>query len=295
MPGVTACATLGWAAFGIEEALRRIASYGFGKVEITELGAYCRHLPFRSSDPLEVKDLLSELALAPAALNVSTSRMENGKLLRLVISDPRYTGEVLEYARWYIDAARVLGAPLASFPIGPRILDEEAWTVEAGKSSAVFRRIVEEAADAGVGMNLEVPHLFQLTDSVRHAERIFEMIDHPNLGATVDSSHWGIIGYNLRRFLSSLGPWLRHVHLRDSAGEDTRDFGQSLELTPGDGSVDFAAFGEELDGRGYAGEVTLELEHRRGDLPAIGREFEKAFRHLRGCGWNVPGSAHDAA
>lgn len=295
MPALTACATLGYASFGIEEALRRIAGRGFRKVEITELGAYCNHLPYRRSDPALVRDLLARLSLEPIALNVSTSRMEDGKLVRLVISDPRHTEDVLRYARWYIDAARTLGVHQISFPIGPRILEEGPWRSEMVRSCVVFDRLVREAADAGVGVNLEVPHLFQLTDTVTHALRIFDQIDHPNLGATVDTSHWGILRYDLGGFLSSLGPRLRHIHLRDSRGEDTRDYGQALELTPGDGAVDFGLFGCTLDEHLYPGEVTLELEHRHGDREKIETEYTRAIRHLRGCGWKVPGGRDDAA
>ena len=44
------------------------------------------------------------------------------------------------------------------------------------------------------------------------------------------------------------------------AGNDTADFHQNLELTPGRGEVDFRHIALELDGFGYQGEVTLELE-----------------------------------
>ena len=51
----------------------------------------------------------------------------------------------------------------------------------------------------------------------------FDRLTSPNVGALVDSSHWGIIGYDVNRFLGTLGDRLWHVHLRDSAGPDTAD------------------------------------------------------------------------
>lgn len=291
MAAVTACATLGYASFDLEAAVRRIAARGFRRVEITELGAYCNHLPYRRSDPAFVRDLLARHALAPVALNVSTSRMVDGKLVRILISDPRFTADIRAYVRWYVEAARVLGVRLISLPLGPRILDEAAWRDEIGRSCAVFRTIVAEAADAGVGVNLEVPHLFQLTDTVEHALAILDEIGHPSLGATVDTSHWGILRYDAPAFLRALGPRLKHVHLRDSQGGDTRDYRQALELTPGDGQADFRLFAATLDDLGYSGEAALELEHRHDDLDAIESQYSRALAHLEACGWKVPRTA----
>lgn len=287
MPRVTACATLGYAACDLETALDAIAARGFTRVEITELGAYCRHFPFQKITAKAAAKLLDRRGLKAVAMNVSFCRLVNGELFRPQLSDPRTAEGVLVYARWYLEQARALGIGTVSFPIGPRVPDA-GWERSIQGACAAYRRIAEEAAARGINLNLETPHLFQLTDSVAHVRAIFETIQHPAVGATVDSSHWGIIRYDLDAFFAWLGPRLRHVHLRDSAGRDTNDFGQKLELTPGQGSVDFATFGAALDRAGYAGEVTLELEHRYADLPRIGREFEAGIRHLRQCGWTFP-------
>ena len=98
---------------------------------------------------------------------------------------------------------------------------------------AAARRIAEIAAELDISVHLEVPHLFLITDTVEHVKAVFERIDHPSVAATVASSHWGISGYDPFEFFTWLGPRLRHVHLRDSAGPDTKDGKQALELTAG--------------------------------------------------------------
>lgn len=284
MPSITACATLGYAGCDLAVALDAIAALGFTNVEITELGAYCRHFPYRKTDAASVGAQLAARGLTPVAMNVSFSRLEEGRIIRPCLSDARQAREVIVRARWFLEQACRLRVGIVSMPIGPRILDER-WGAEMRAACAVFRTFVGMASDLGVGLNLEAPHLYQLTDTPAHVKAVFEEIGHPALGATVDASHWGIIAYDLDAFFDWLGPRLRHVHLRDSAGADTRDFQQDLERTPGKGTVDFNAFGRALDRVGYRGHISLELEHRHADRARADAEFSAGLRHLRARGF----------
>jgi len=69
------------------------------------------------------------------------------------------------------------------------------------------------------------------------------------------------------------------VHLRDSAGPDTADRKQNLELTPGAGTVDFAALAAALDRAGYAGDVTAEFEYRDMTFEQIEHQCDLGLRH----------------
>ncbi|PKL13038.1 MAG: hypothetical protein CVV52_07615 [Spirochaetae bacterium HGW-Spirochaetae-8] len=288
MPSINACASLGFAAFPLETALDQIVALGFREVELTHLGAYCLHLPMETAHPQDLVDVVNRFGLKTRAMNVSTSRMVNGSIQRVVLSDRSQTKGIIAYTTWYLQLARLLGAQCVSFPISPRVLDAGSWKETADVSARVFREIVAVGADLGVKVNLEVPHLFQLTDTIDHTMYLFDHINHTNLGATVDSSHWGIIGYDLDRLFSLLGDRLVNIHLRDSRGTDTLDFKQELELTPGTGQVDFVTFGSTLDRIGYQGNVTLELEHRHGRLADCIEEFHRGLSYLEICGWKVP-------
>jgi sugar phosphate isomerase/epimerase len=288
MPSINACATLGFAAFPLETALEQIVALGFTDVELTHLGAYCLHLPMETANPQDIVDMVNRFGLRTRAMNISTSRMVDGAIQRVVLSDRSQTKGVVAYTTWYLKLARLLGAKCVSFPIGPRVLNPIAWKDEAEASARVFREIVAVGADLGVKVNLEVPHLFQLMDTIDHTMYLFDHINHTNLGATVDCSHWGIIGYNLDRLFSFLGDRLVNIHLRDSRGADTLDFKQELELTPGDGQVNFVTFGRALDRIGYQGNITLELEHRHARLADCMDAFHQGLEHLKTCGWKVP-------
>ena len=284
MSVITTCATLGFSKFDLETALKHISELGFSKVEITELGSYCRHLPYKQADVNTVKQLLDRYNLTAVAINVSPGILRDGEEYRPLFTDTRDAQFILEYAGWFLDKAHQLGVRTVTFPIGPRIFGEE-WKREADVSCAEFRKIAAVAERYRISLNLEVPHLYQLTDSVDHVKYIFDKIDHPALGATVDSSHWGIIGYDVEEFFSYLGPKLRHIHLRDSRGADTKDYKQDLELTPGKGVVDFVRLGKALESAGYKGGIAFDLEYRVEDIDYIMGEYRAAIEYLKQCGW----------
>ena len=287
MARVTACATLGYAALDLETAVRQIAARGFEKVEITELGAYCRHFAYRRTNAERVDDILCRHNLTPIAMNVGNARDADGEIYLPKFSDPGEAPGIIEYGRWFLHQARALGVRVMTFPIGPRVFGD-AWLPEMKASCATYREIADTAGEFDISLNLEVPHLFQLIDTVEHVAAVFEELDHAAVGATVDTSHWGIARYDVDEFFDLLGPRLKHVHLRDSTGADTRDFKQQLELTPGRGTVDFAKFGQALDQVGYGGDVSLEFEYRHDDLAEIEAEYDYGISYLMQAGWEFP-------
>jgi sugar phosphate isomerase/epimerase len=76
--------------------------------------------------------------------------------------------------------------------------------------------------------------------------------------------------------------------LRDSAGPDTADRKQTLELTPGKGIVDFKKFSQALDRVNYNGDVSIEFEYRDMPLEAIEHEYDLGLAYLEKVGWQLP-------
>ncbi len=287
MAKVTACATLGYAALDLETAVRQIAARGFEKVEITELGSYCRHFVYGRANAERVGEILSRHNLTPVAMNIANEREVDGEIYVPVFSDPEQAPEIIECGRWFLHQARLLGVGVMTFPIGLRVFGD-AWLPEMKGACATYREIADTAGELDISLNLEVPHLFQLIDTVEHVAAVFEELDHPAVGATVDTSHWGVAGYDVDEFFDLLGPRLNHVHLRDSTGADTKDFKQQLELTAGRGTVYFAKFGQALDRVGYSGDVSLEFEYRHDDLAKIEAEYDYGISYLKQTGWEFP-------
>ena len=107
---ITACATLGYTKFDLETALKQISARGFKKVEISEMGSYCSHFPYREADAAKVRELLEKHGLLAVSMNVSASSLVNGEVYRPSFSDPKDAEYIIECGRWFIESADKLGA-----------------------------------------------------------------------------------------------------------------------------------------------------------------------------------------
>jgi fructoselysine 3-epimerase len=276
---VTALSSLGWAHYTLYEALPRVAARGFKRVEIASLGSYCFHFHFGSPTAAELKRMLDGLGLTPIGLNYSVDRFRAWV--------PEESDRFVDAWTRKIAQLGEVGIPMMTMVFGVRNdrPDQECQLANAVKA---YDRVARIAERHGVRMLLEVPHLYGIMFRPEQALWVLERVSSPNIGALVDSSHWGIIDYDIDAFFAALGSRLWHIHLRDSAGPDTADRKQKLELTPGDGAVDFVKFGRALDRAGYRGDVSIEFEYRDMTFAAIEQEYERGLKHLADAGWQLP-------
>jgi len=279
MAGITAMSSLAYGHYTLYEALPRIAARGFRRVEIASFWCYCFHFNFGSPTASELREMLADHALAPVALNFSPGLS--------FACDPDTIGPWIASFERKIPQAAEVGIPMMTMHFGERN-DRDDQEEQLAAAVRVYDHIGKFAAGHGVRMLLEVPHLYTIHWNPEAVFWIFDRLSSPNVGALVDSSHWGIIGYDIEEFLGRLGDRLWHVHLRDSAGPDTADRKQNLELTPGAGTVDFAALAAALDRAGYAGDVTAEFEYRDMTFEQIEHQCDLGLRHLAQVGWELP-------
>ena len=279
MARVTAISSLGWAHYTLYEALERMAARGFKRIEVASFNSYCFHFNYGSPIPSELKSLLSKQYLEPVCLNYFAG-YHNAWV-------PEEIDVFVNECERKLAQLTEVGIPMMTMAFGERNHrnDQEYQLSNAVKA---YDLVGEIASRYGVRMMLEAPHLYGIMHSPEQALWVFERLTSPNVGVLVDSSHWGIIGYDIDNFFSKLGRKLWHIHLRDSRGFDTADRKQELELTPGDGTVDFGKFSRALDSAGYKGEVTIEFEYRDMTLKAIDREFDRGLKHLSEVGWQLP-------
>jgi sugar phosphate isomerase/epimerase len=278
---VTAISSLGWAHYTLYEALPRIAARGFSRVEIASFADYCFHFNFGSPTPPELAEMLREYDLTPICVNYDPGFHE-------AWNPDEVDACVAKWARKLPHLAEV-GIPMMTMDFGVRNSREDQQ-YQLANAVKTFDRIGESAKNYGVRMLLEVPHLYGVMHGPEQVLWVFDRLSSDNVGALIDSSHWGIIGYDIDEFLSRLGSRLWHIHLRDSRGPDTVDFKQDLELTPGEGDVDFLKFAQVLDMVGYKGDVSLDFEYRDLTLGDIEREYDEGLRYLSNNGWIFPES-----
>jgi len=279
MAKVTAISSLGWAHYTLYEAIPRMAARGFTRVEIASFSSYCFHFNFGSPTPGELRGLLAEFSLEPICLNYFAGPH------KAWVSE-----EIDEFvAQWTrkIEELNEAGIPMMTMGFGMRNErgDQEVQLANAVKA---YDRIGKIAERYQVRMLLEAPHLYSIMPGPEQVLWICDRLTSSNIGVLVDSSHWGIIGYDIDEFFSRVGSRLWHIHLRDSRGPDTGDFRQELELTAGKGTVNFQQFGEALDRVGYDGDVSIEFEYRDMPFDAIEQEFDYGLRYLEDVGWELP-------
>ncbi|MHB9070806.1 MAG: sugar phosphate isomerase/epimerase family protein [Sedimentisphaerales bacterium] len=279
MAKITAISSLGWAHYTLYEALPKIAARGFKRVEFASFGTYCFHFNFGNPIPSELKKMLDGFGLQPIGLNYFTD-FHNAWI-------PQEIDEFAQEWEKKIVQLGEVGIPMMTMGFGLRNSrqDQEYQLSNAIKA---YNRVGRIASKYGVRMLLEVPHLYGLMPRTEQVLWVFDRLESPNIGALVDSSHWGIIGYDPDSFFSELGDRLWHIHLRDSTGPDTADGKQDLELTPGTGKVDFKKFAQALDKVGYNGDVTIELEYRDMTFNAIEKEYDNGLQYLESAGWELP-------
>ena len=277
MAKVTSISTLGWSHYPIRTAFAAMAARGFRRVEIASFNTYCCHFN-ETPTPTELRALFDQYGFSPVNLNYSSG-----------VRPATEEGAKEFLADWTAKMKGVsqAGIPMMCMHFGLRGVegDEERQLAVVAKA---FDELARRGKDYGVRLVIEAPHLYNVYCRPEQVLRVVGQMESDNFGVLVDSSHWGIIGYDLEEFFSRLGKRLWHIHLRDSAGPDTADRKQKLEMTPGVGVVDFARFSKALDAAGYAGDVSLEFEYREMPLEAIEQEFDKGIAYLRQCGWAFP-------
>lgn len=91
---------------------------------------------------------------------------------------------------------------------------------------------------------------------------LMEALDDPNVGICLDLGHWHSFGggagkRDLDRWVETLAPWIRHLHLHDNDGSS------DLHLGLGKGTIPWSELFSLLAGRGLGPSFTLEPHEER--------------------------------
>jgi sugar phosphate isomerase/epimerase len=116
-----------------------------------------------------------------------------------------------------------------------------------------LKNIVEYGRKNSVAINLE-----NLSETAEDFEPVINEI--PDLGLTLDVGHANLNGSENKSIsiIEKFGKLIRHVHLHDNRGGQSKD--DDLHLPIGAGTVDFPGIMASLLGSGYDGTMTLEVK-----------------------------------
>ena len=143
------------------------------------------------------------------------------------------------------DAAEKLGSPLVVITGRPR-RDGGLEPTIAG-----IKALLPLIEHKPVKLALE-PHFGSQIQSIEDYEAIFEQVQSPQVGITLDSGHFHSAGVDWKRLIRRFPERIYNFHVKDHVGT------QSVPL--GSGEIDLRGYIEELHAIGYQGALAVELE-----------------------------------
>lgn len=254
------CSTLGFRFDPLDIALGEIAAQGFHLVDIAMYPSYCPHFNPQTATPAEeaaLQEHLHEHGMTVATLNATDG----------LLGIPEQREQALAYARASLRLAQRLGAYGVTMQSGVEP-EPGQWLDVARVVAADLRTLGDYAADLGLELTLEL-HKTMLMATGQEALDLMALADHPAVGVALDPSHATYAGENISRIARTLGPLVKHVHLRDGRGKD-------IMVVPGDGDVDFAELAAALAEIGYRRAAVIELEYADAHAPQVRPDLERA-------------------
>lgn len=206
--------------------------------------------------------------------------------VQLLVRDAQARRTAIERVKQAMDGLAFLGGEMAVVHAGwpeQGVTYREIWRPMLD----TFRELGDHAAERDMRIGLET---MQPASVEEYARLVFE-IDHPAVGATIDTGHIrgatdiglpperrdspeGRQRFNdvLARVFDEVAEKVLHVHLSDVSGTDWRD-----HRALGTGIVDFPRVFGKLDEIGYEGLLVLELEEQD-QVNALASSRELAHR-----------------
>jgi sugar phosphate isomerase/epimerase len=127
----------------------------------------------------------------------------------------------------------------------------------------------DEAQKRGLLFLLEPVNRYEseYLNTVPHAAKLCETLNHDNIGITCDFFHMQIEELSIPQSISMAGKWIKHVHV----AENTR-------VEPGPGSLDFTPGFQALKEIEYSGFIELECRKLSGPAKKV---LPKSVDYLR--------------
>jgi L-ribulose-5-phosphate 3-epimerase len=223
---------------------------------------------------------------APEAMNADEVKILRDRILEMGLQPLTVAAmchlldsREVDALRCRIDFARDLGC---SYVITDSC-DEGDLEQHRAKVIASLRSVATYAWDRGIRLALET-HAGP-TKNGRAARRFLEEVAHPNVGYNYDTGN--IVYYNdgvdPAEDVREIAERVVHVHLKDTQGGK----GEWKFCALGDGYVDFGSIVRTLEGAGFRGPFSLEIEGLQGeDLNREGclQRLLKSLEHLKSVG-----------
>jgi len=244
------CSTITFRHQPLDQALTAIAGLGFAEIDLGALPGVCDHVPY----------VLDSNAVDAVAATVAASglavRSINADIgdLNVPLTD-RQRAARDEHLAMLVSLAVATGARALVLPCGA--IDHEPVESLDADLDLVASELVAAARVAGahgVELWVESLHFHRLCFNIERAQHLTDRIAD-QVGVVMDFSHVVASGADPVDFVSRFGRLISHVHIRDAVPGN-------INLSVGNGAVDFARGLKALADAGFAGHFALELETR---------------------------------
>lgn len=274
MKNIVAAHTNSYHGFRLEEALRGISAAGFKYVELSAVRGWTEHvMPDMSrEEKTRVKALLDNYGLKPIALSGHCNLQEEARLL--------------DFER-NIELAAEFGCKYIISSTGEAHFGgDETFTDEA--LVANIKKLIPDLEKHGLTLALEIHGQY---DTGERMLGLIRKAGSPLVGINYDTAN--VLYYGGKSPLEDIrtcAPYVRYVHLKDKIGS------QNIWNFPGvgNGELPLAELMEYMDGQGYQGPFSVEIEYtqdfcmrdkdRPGDITIADREMADSYAYLKSLG-----------
>lgn len=163
----------------------------------------------------------------------------------------------LERARRKFDLMHKLGTDrvLVCSNAQPDMIRDDALIVDQ------LGQLAEVAKSEGITAGFEALAWGRHVNSYKHAWRLVDAVNHPNLGIVLDSFHTLAIGDTVDEIARIPGDRITFVQVADAPkmDMDVLEWSRHFRCFPGQGDLDVASFTREVLASGYVGPLSLEI------------------------------------
>ncbi len=159
-----------------------------------------------------------------------------------------------------------MGCPLLVFSGG-----ERKGAAGLAATVAGLNALMPQLEDMPVRVALE-PHYKSSFQDAADFDYIFDHIEHPQLGITVDTGHFHSAGVDTKAFIRKYKSKIWNVHLKDHIGT------QSVNI--GEGEIDLKGIFAVLEEIGFHGALALEIEPK--DTSKLPMFVKHSYQYITG-------------
>jgi sugar phosphate isomerase/epimerase len=245
------CSTISFRHLGLADALATIAELGFTEIDLGALPGVCDHVPYA----LDADAVTAVAAVVRGSgLTVRSINADIGDLNQALDESARTARR--QHLDMLVALAVATGSRALVLPCGA-LNHEPIQTLDADLDLVAAELIAAArvATAEGVALWTESLHFHRLCWNLERAQQLSERLSATPVRQVMDFSHVVASGGDPAQFVEHLAAHICHVHIRDAVPGN-------INLSVGNGDVDFARGLKTLRHADYTGHFSLELETR---------------------------------